>query len=277
MDTNILDWIWRNATGHPYFATIDRRAQPAFSEHQLKDGEAYPTQPAYHDYFFSPLTFIGPRKNENARDLGFLYADLDHMDGNLLHKLWPHALWQTSPGKAQAVWKLNAPCATYDEWAGLNQRMTYFMLADKGGWAGSKLLRVPGTLNYKYDPAAQGHVLSFQPKAVPYETKWLLEALPLVKGGSVSATPFPDPPDSGEWTRLLAEHWDALSLGLRSDLTRAAVRDRSDWCIMVINRMLAQGWHRDDVFRLVWGAAWNKFRTDRYRPAYLWGLILKGE
>lgn len=96
------------------------------------------------------LYFCPHGYRERSRKLGsevlcnLAWADLDEASP---HGLVPEPTyaWETSPGRYSAIWKVDGlvPSA-------LNQRITYHVKADKGGWQYGKVLKVPGTVNYKY-------------------------------------------------------------------------------------------------------------------------------
>ena len=264
MNIEFLTATHMRGSGQPFFATIDRLNNDAFSE-----STDIPDEAPGQDVFWTPLTFIGQRTNKQATGLNILFADLDHEDSDLLHKVWPHLLWETSTGSAQAVWFL-----THDldlaAWSDLNQRMTYFMRADKGGWHASKLLRIPGTLNYKKSPPDRGQALSFQPQADEWSPEWLMQVLPPVHRREVDVGDYPDLPDQLEWEDHMRTIWASIDLGTRHNLMRSYQRDRSQAAIYVTNRMLAQGIGRRDIFKAIWGTAWNKFLD---RPELLWSIV----
>lgn len=274
MRYDILTWIWQESEGHPYMGTIDHTQGGAYSEAPLTHGQEFPKQETPgQDLFFSPLTFAGPRSNDTAISLQVLFADLDHMNFRLLNKIPPHVLWQTGPSTTQGLWKLDAPIKDYSAWADLNQRMTYFMDADRGGWAGSKMLRVPESINYKYDPPFKGEVLHYQPVG-GYAAEALRDKLPIVAKYTDNVySEHPDLLDADEWSALLRKLWPQLSLGSRSFLMQPSARDRSRFLVGVANKLRAEGHDATTVFHLVWGAEWNKFRTDRFRPDYVWELV----
>lgn len=274
MRYEILHWVWDNAQGDPYMATIDRNHGDAFQEQRIKPGMEIPTQRTPgQDLFFTPLTFDGPRHNTNARGLGLLFADLDHIKLDIINQIPPHLLWQTGPTTTQGIWKLNARIGEHDAWADLNQRMTYYMQADKGGWHGSKFLRVPETINYKYSPGHVGTVLHYKPQAVGYDAEALRAKMPAVEQGAHSDEERPEEPTLEEWKALVHDMWPDLSLGSRSALVQRGARDRSRFVVAIVNKLMAEGHSKEETFSLVWGASWNKWRTDRHRPDYLWDVI----
>lgn len=279
MDTKIVQAIWdRNpGPGHPYLGFIDRSdnsfSERTFSSHKLA---TFPDQPPGQDYFFTPRLFVNGRKNHFAMPTSILYADLDNWKAlkPQLHKLWPHVMWLTSADNAQAVWFLDAVVEDESAWADLNQRMTYFMGADKGGWHASKFLRVPGTLNHKYSPPHKGLTVSFQPKAAPYEAEALRDSLPPVKlsdNDRLEAVPTPIPQE--EWKAHLAKLWPRLPLRVRSDLLLPDIKDRSNALVRAAHKMRESGISTEDQFHALWWTSWNKFRTDRHEPEYLWQII----
>ncbi len=273
MRYEILQWIWKDIEGSPYMGTIDRDKGGAFHETMIEPGmELLRQETPGQDLFFTPLGFYGRRTNRMASVGTTLFADLDHKNFDLLHQFWPHLLWQTGPETTQAIWKLSAAPSSYDAWADLNQRMTYFTRADKGGWHGSKFLRVPETINYKYDPPHEGRVLSWQPEAAPYGLE-IAEALPAIRAREVEDLPMPPRLEPAEWREYVRAQWPTLSLGSRAGLMETTPRDRSRFMLGVVNKLLAEGHSKDVVFQLVWGTAYNKFRVDRYRPDLLWKMV----
>lgn len=253
-------------------ATIDRRASDFFIEHR---NPTQVRQDPGKDVFFAPLAFEDRRTNEEARGFTILFADMDNVrqHKSQLDLFWPHILWMTSNENAQAVWFLRSEEPTLSAWSDLNQRMTYFMGADKGGWHASKLLRVPGSDNYKYDPPQTGAVVSFQPKAAPYEAEALREALPSLSKAPSSTSEAPVPFSKGEWKPHLAKIWSRLSLHTRADLLAPSMRDRSEALVRASNKMRHAGISPEDQFQALWWADWNKFRTDRHRPDMLWSIV----
>ncbi len=267
MNLELIEAVHDRMSGQAYYATIDRTKNNEFAEYSL-----LPAELVHRDMFWAPLKYNGARKNENAVGMNILFADLDHMDTDYLHKMWPHLLWETSPGSTQAIWFLahSLPLAV---WSDLNQRMTYFMNADKGGWHASKLLRVPGSVNYKREDPYQGRVLSFQPNAEEYEPDMLRQYLPEARRAE---TDYGDPPAQlthEGWKAHLRHIWDDIDLSTRANLLQANQKDRSQTLVFVCNRMLAQGISTEDIFHALEGVNWNKFAD---RPAYLWGLINGG-
>lgn len=280
MDEATLYYIWSrlDAGAHPYIAEINRETG-AFREQPLsRMRQSTLTQAPHTDLFFTPLGFRGDRKNENVVRPTVLFADLDGWFSNRAMQekiaiLPPAFLWATSDHNAQAVWRLTDAPHYYEEWADMNQRLTYWLGADKGGWHGSKLLRVPATQNWKYDPPQLGFVMQCRPH-IQVSAEALLADLPPVRDKSiVPDTDHPGVMGNSEWRTYVRGMWDRLPLGVQSDLTTPRKRDRSMAMVLFVNACKRAGLTSEETFHLSWGLPWNKWRTDRYRPDYLWQII----
>ena len=95
------------------------------------------------DVYFAPVNFRGPRRQENAKAIDWVWADLDFVHPDKL-KIRPTIAWQSSPGRYQALWKLSE-LVPADDAAECGKRMAYAEGADKGGWDVTQVLRIPGT------------------------------------------------------------------------------------------------------------------------------------
>src|SRR5882724_8710695 len=82
----------------------------------------------------------------------FLWSDLDLVTPeDLQMKSVPApCIVETSPDRYQAYWRLSDGLIPPDVREDLSRKVTYYVEADKGGWACNKLMRVPYTINHKY-------------------------------------------------------------------------------------------------------------------------------
>jgi hypothetical protein len=108
------------------------------------------------DLYWCPSMFEGPdRKTELAMDEHALWADLDEADPRGLvgnQEFRPTIAWESSPGRYQGLWIGNPALGDFQgaSWPGNeNQRLSYFLDADKSGWDTTQLLRIPGWPNWK--------------------------------------------------------------------------------------------------------------------------------
>ena len=103
------------------------------------------------DLYFCTTTFSSPkRKKDNIISSRYLWQDLDESDPNKLPpNLRPTIAWQSSPGRYQALWRLEKSYKAKDI-EKLNKALAKRVKADQGSWILTKVLRIPGTKNYKY-------------------------------------------------------------------------------------------------------------------------------
>lgn len=110
------------------------------------------------DVWFSAHLFTQDRRRkENSKDIVALWIDKDK---GLVEELDPRPsiCWQTSKDKYQAVWLLKSPVDP-ERAEAANRYLTYKCNGDKGGWALTKILRLPNTVNFKYSPPQEGFIL----------------------------------------------------------------------------------------------------------------------
>lgn len=272
---DIVDLIWTRSKGqHFSYAWINRTLDNRFHEFF---GVRAAVQSFGEDLYFSACGFTQKkRSNETWAPSAVLFADLDEAVPFDLNPA-PTYAWRTSPRMYQAVWFLDRFITDYQEWAQLNKAMTLHTNADTGGWQGSKLLRVPGTLNFKRADVSGvplGDVVIWNPDAI-HSVGTLKKILPDV---SVRARRVSDDhPPLGmveDRTRLMRRYWDAITLRGRSMLTTSNVNDRSLHIVRTIHELLNGGLDAETTFHLVWVQPWCKWRTDRNDPERLWEEVL---
>ena len=112
-----------------------------------------------HDLYWCPSLFEYPHRREDlAMDEHSLWADLDEIDPETIKDYRPSIAWESSPGRYQALWLAASGDFQGASWPGNeNQRLTYYVGADRSGWDTTQLLRVPGWVNHKLDYEQDGH------------------------------------------------------------------------------------------------------------------------
>lgn len=179
-----------------------------------------------------------------------LWADLDEIDPRGLGDLRPTVAWESSPGRFACLWMLDE---VLDEDT-TNQKLTYLIGADKGGWDITQVLRVPGTLNHKYEDKPR--VKLMWQDGDPYKLKEIKAKLPAPKKRG-----------KGSGNELGAE---AIFKKYRKHLTPWARREllkgkarrgvRSEVFWKLTNEFLEAGANEDEAFAVLWASPWNKFK-----------------
>lgn len=221
-----------------------------------KLGEWLSRHPARtHDIYFCPTPFRRPvRRKQHVRESRFLWADID--DGRTTIK--PTVLWESSPGRLQALWFLKDTLKP-EEVEPLNRNLSYFLGADKGGWDLTQVLRVPGTLNHKYDTHPAVRLLDFDQKLV-YESRKIARRVGTKKSELL------DPKPSGLTSQqVLSKHRRNLPAKVKLLLSQKHVEpgNRSDIIWYLENKMSEAGLSPDEIIAVIRDSAWNKYKGRR--------------
>jgi len=159
----ILGRVWGySRSGYVFLPWIDGNAKDKNQRRQsFHEGRAFkwPKEKAAilehikahpnDDIYFPPNIFEGKRRVEQyVAAETVLYADLDPVQPDSLDQR-PTIAWESSPGRYQGIWLLNA-AKVGATWAGKeNHRLTATIGADPSGWDSTQLLRLPGRPNFK--------------------------------------------------------------------------------------------------------------------------------
>lgn len=233
------------------------------------------------DLYFSPHLFTGTRRTRRmSSDRGrWLYADLDEVDPRTITPV-PTLAWETSPGRYQCLWLLDRdiPRRRLEQ---LNQRMTYYVGADKGGWSLTKVLRVPGSVSHKRDEPFRVRLISLTTKRHRvHSVTDLTELLRDVEtSGATSANSTV--PAMGDIPTPAA----AIKRNRRKMTARAKQLIRVDTILQSDDRS-ARMWELMvslvrsrvkpvDILAIVRSTKWNKYAGQRRELAQLWREINK--
>ena len=193
------------------------------------------------------------RRFEDMKPPQWLWADLDEIDPLTVTELGlqPTLAWESSPGRYQAMWRLSRKIRpeSFDK---LNQALSYYLGADKGGWDRTQVLRIPGTRNWKYPNGPMVTLLWYEPDVV-YQPNdiWhqVRESIPQ----SLWA----------EDKRVTKEPPRAMPARVRGLINRPAdqiVEGERSSVMWKMECLLAEAnWSEDDIFRVVSRSAWNKW------------------
>jgi hypothetical protein len=248
--------------------------------------KAISNQPQGSDIYWTPLVFNSDasRKATNTNDMvGVLYVDMDRTDISyedcFVIVPRPSFVWETSNSRWQAIWLLENTIQISTQ-QDANRRLAYHLKADTGAWDAARVLRVPGSLNYKRG-GEQGKIVRYNPEDVFNIDDF--DAVPNVATNHatlVTEGDMPALPSFMDWQILLTEQWDKIPLEARYWLSITdeqykahGVIDRSSLVTTVIRKLL-KVYEPQIVFTLIWHAPWNKFIT---RPNTLWTQIAKNK
>jgi hypothetical protein len=182
--------IWRSQPG-AYFCISTKSVGGSwhdefFARSELGEVAEYIRECRERNVFWCPHGLARRRRRkEDAVMPTLLWADIDGGVDPRKLKLRPTIAIESSPGRYVAIWECDSVVSEQ-----LNQRLTYHIGADKGGWDLSQALRAPGTINYKYAPPARTKLLWSD--GPDYRVKELERLLPPVKErGAKAVRPVP--------------------------------------------------------------------------------------
>lgn len=216
-------------------------------------------------YFSSYLFKSTQALKANVLPSRTLQADLDEADLTTLPRD-PNVLVETSPGRHQGFWVLDK-AVSLDEHEELSRRLTYSIpLCDKSGWPLGRKVRIPNTLNHKYNTGPKSvKVVKVSEKLHRTEE---LEALPEVPGFILEHfdEAFAEAPaETDEHPREILERIREMlpaTVYVTYDIAQA---DRSATLYALMCYAFKAGLNRSEVFTLAKGSANNKFDELKYR------------
>lgn len=233
-----------------------------------------------HNVYFCPQLFLEKqRKKQFVVATPSAWSDLDTCDPEKL-LVEPTVVWQTSPGRWQALWRFEREVDP-DDAEHLSKRIAYYHHeagADKSGWDLTQLLRVPSTYNYKYSNE------SGMPPRIGVVS---------LNRNRYRMSDFDQYPETGGYTNVEIEMPDIDSLQDADDLLtefRLKISNRAfqlfaqepddDWSKPLWNLQLMlfeADLTREQVFAIVREAKCNKYARDGRSEKLLWKDVCRAE
>jgi AAA domain-containing protein len=255
----LVDRVWSQQKGR-YVFLATKTANGKFKEHVFKRSEISTVAKFLRNHFgediyFCVHGFTKPiRKKEYAVMPKMLWADLDETDPAECNPK-PTIAIESSPGRYVGLWMTDKP-VTED----INRRLTYHLDADHGGWDLTQLLRVPGTLNYKYPSTPRVRMLWDDGPT------WKISAVEKL-------LPEEEQVDGDITAREVFDRYEReLPPWVRRELITARVPPigkRSEMIWKLEHALLEAGLSRDEAFVLIKASVWNKFKGRNSEDAQL--------
>lgn len=254
---SIVTQTWRSIPGDYFFICTKSRSgkwiDKAFSRDELGQVDAFIDANTDKNLYWCPHGFKRPRrKKEYAVLPALLWSDLDDVDPRKLNGTKPTLAWESSPGRFAALWHIDRIMTEE-----LNKRLSYSIGADKGGWDITQVLRVPGTMNYKYGSSGKpGRLLWSRPKEIIKVAKLKAHLKELKDSGGDEDGEY-KPKDRAH---VYARYQKRISMKVRQLLmAQKAVGDRSEVLWKIWHGLFDAGMSVDEAITVVSGTVWNKF------------------
>jgi hypothetical protein len=222
------------------------------------------------------------RIKENCLPSGLIWSDLDYVDIDSVSPP-PTCILESSPSRYQAFWRLEKiiPADVAEEYS---KRVAYAVGADKTGWPLTKLLRVPHTLNFKYENPPEVKVPRAVDIKVPVE---VFDEVPVVRDQEATEdwellTKGDDTPDV---TTL--EPASTIIYKYKNELHGESgfpylfaqePSEQDDWSAKLwrlINICAEAGMEREEIFSVAIEAKCNKYKRDNRPISGLWREVCK--
>ncbi len=246
----LVERVWKDQPGK-YFCISSKSHtgkwdDKFFTRSELSKVHQYVKDNLDKDLYWCPHGFSRRRRlKEYAVLPKLLWADLDEADPAQMTPM-PTLAWESSPGRYVGLWLLDEEI----ESDSINRRLTYAVEADLGGWDLTQVLRVPGTVNYKYTSNPRVKILwtdgpSFTIKEIetllPQETE--------------SEPSFP------EAIKVFKRYEKKLTPFARRELLngKPKVGKRSEVLWRLNNDCIEAGMDTEEAFTLLRVSPWNKF------------------
>ena len=231
-----------------YFFDNIQDFQDWFEEHKDKE----------EDLYFCTTPLKEPKRTkDNVLGSRYLWQDLDESDPRKLpDSLKPTIAWRSSPGRYQALWRLDKVYKP-SQVERLNKSLAKAVHADpEGSWILTKVLRIPGTKNLKYEDHPKVKLLWSDGPSYIYDR--LAEKIGLAEQESDEPS-IKEPIDKGN---LLYKYWDKIPPKVRRFLvqTHATQGKRSDILWSMELDLAKAGFNTDEIYSLVKHSVWNKFK-----------------
>lgn len=261
--------VWRDRRFQYSGAQSERKIRRAVEELTQQGGDIY----------WCPNIFTTPRRVRDGVAGGrFLYADLDAVDPSEIDpSLKPTVAWKSSHNRFQSLWRLEESLPA-DHLEELNRRMSYALGADKSGWDLTQYLRIPGTLNYKYDPPQLGELLW---ATGPIYQAGMLETLVPSVTEMADAAKAPDDRQLGAFLELLRKYKKRIPSNVYRLLqyppkeVDKSVGKRSDILWRMEHELIKAQIPLDDIVEIIRLSAWNKYRGRRDEQKRIYTEIAK--
>ena len=252
---SIVTQTWRKIPGDYFFICTKSKSgkwlDKAFHRDDMGKVDPYIEANTDKNLYWCIHGFSKPRRKEECAVLPkLLWADLDEVDPRKLNGTKPTLAWESSPGRFAGVWHIDR---TMDK--ELNKRLSYSIGADKGGWDITQVLRIPGTMNYKYGKGKPGKLL-WSDTAKTISVARLKQHL---------KSPEAEKEAKGEYSKedrssVYSRYQKRISQPIRQLLLSQRVTgDRSEILWKLYHGLLDAGMDGDEVATLVSGSVWNKF------------------
>jgi len=250
----LITRLWKNQPGK-YFCISSKSASGVWRDKMFKRDElrkvpAYIENNSDKDLYFCPHGFNEPRRHKSCVALPrLLWSDMDEVDPRKA-KIKPTIALESSPGRFVGLWIVDKKIEE-----STNRRLTYLLGSDVSGWDLTQVLRIPGTLNYKY--SSKPKVRTLWNDGPEYSLREIEKQLP--KEDESTGV------NENDASKVFKKYEKKMPAWCRRELLggKPAPGKRSEMLWKLEQTLVECGLTRDESFILLKSSPWNKFRGRR--------------
>jgi len=232
----------------------------------------------YNMYFCVNLLNKYERKKEFCQETDLLWADLDGTNPDTIADYPPPLVLRSSPGRWQAIWRLTAKIPPFQA-EDYSRRLAYHLDADKSGWDLTQLMRIPYTVNFKYDTPVQ---VELQRNSELTVKAAVFETLPVGHGPLLKLAPDEPPLPDEEATlgseAIIYKYSPLLREHSFYALYTQEPGDSDNWSALLwrlMHECYRVGMSSEEVFIVARSSPVNKYARDGRPLEHLWRDVLK--
>ena len=284
-----FDYLFNDDVGFVCICTQRPGKKDTFNEHYFKWPTEKPKMLKFIDsareghnvWFGINVLSIPKRLKQNCIPQNLVWADLEHCTPDKLD-IPPQCVIESSPGRFQAIWRLDKKIEP-ERAEDYSKRIAYKYAdlgADKSGFDLTQLLRVPGTINHKYDGLAIVPEVRLVTSFAALLPPSVFEALEVVYIEDVDngGPGMPDPKELPNPEFIIYEFRSKLqNTGFARLYGEEPGEDWSDDLWALENICIEAGMTAEETFAVCIHAKCNKYKRDGRPISHLWKEILKAD
>lgn len=284
-----FDYLFSDDIGYVCICTMRPGKKQTFLEHYFKwPGEKAnmlefidKARMGYNVWFGVNMLSIPKRLKQNCIPQNLVWADLDHCTPDKLD-IPPQCVIESSPGRFQAIWRLDEKIEP-EQAEDYSRRIAYKYAdfgVDKTVHDLTQLLRVPGTLNYKYDGLQVLPEVRLVTSFAALLNSSVFEALDVVytEQDNGDGPEMPDPTELPNPEFVIYEFRSRLQDTAFTRLyAEEPGEDWSDDLWALENICIEAGMSPEETFAVCLNAKCNKYKRDGRPINHLWREILKAD
>jgi hypothetical protein len=252
----IIQRIWKDQNA-PYFCLSTKSSTGKWRDHFFTKNEfhlidQFLVDNRDKDIYFCPHGFTERERLEPYRVIpNVLWSDMDGADPRSV-KFKPSVAIESSPGRFVGLWILRKKeKGVVHRFSKINRRLSHAIGGDPGGWDFTQVLRVPGTINYKYESMPKVRILWTDGPT------WTLEELDklLPSGNEEPAHQVDVGAIHKKWkAKLPWTVWKELTTRKTPEIGK-----RSDVMHKLGMVLIEKGATKEEWMTLIRSSVWNKF------------------